>query len=329
MPLDASKRMTMQFLDDRNRIIRTNDALAYLYGLVLAESAITNLATGIEPDPQPWGASALHFSARLIETGQPLLLKVNVADEQLWWTRHLARSFPTQLPEVFAAGDRLGSERLGWVLWERVQGGLHPGWQGREFDMLLDAGVRFQIAARTLADSAQAAGAINELHESHLAELLEQGIRRDAPGPAGRLLDRLPEHWAWVTATCDTEICHGDLHMANALCRDLPPNGTALLIDHHPTRMPWACEPAKPEILNAEPTRAGCRDLVTKQAAIRRRYGLAVPDAADLARLQAIVLGWWAIQAWAYVGPNPDPAWRAPHVWHAENAAYISAAAIA
>ena len=321
--------MTMQLLDDSNRIIRTNDALAYLCSLVLAEPAITNLATGIEPDPQPWGASALHFSARLIASGQPVLLKVNVADEQLWWTRALAASFPEQLPQVFASGDRLGSERLGWVLWERVQGGLHPGWQGREFDMLLDAGVRFQIAARTLADSAQAAGAINELDEHDLAELLEQGVGREAPGPASRVLERLSEHWAWVTAACETEICHGDLHMANALCRDAPPNGTALLIDHHPTRMPWACEPAKPEILNAEPTRAGCRDLVLKQAAIRRRYGLAVPAQADLVRLQAIVLGWWAMQAWAYVGPDPDPAWRAPHVWHAENAAYISAAAAA
>lgn len=321
--------MTVQLLDDSNRIIRSNDALAYLVRLVLTESAITSHVTDLAPDPQPWGASALHFSARLTASGQPVLLKVNVADEQLWWTRALAASFPEQLPQVFAMGDHLCDERLGWVLWERVRGGLHPGWQGREFDLLLDAGVRFQLAARTLADSAQAAGAIDELDERQLAELLEQGVRRGAPGPASRVLDRLSAHWAWVTATCETEICHGDLHMANALCRELPPNGTALLIDHHPTRMPWACEPAKPEILNAEPSRAGCRDLVTKQAAIRQRYGLAVPADADLARLQAIVLGWWAIQAWAYVGPTPDPAWRAPHVWHAENAAYISAAAAA
>ena len=331
MPLlcagEVSERMAVQLLDDSNRIIRTNEALAYLHGLVLAEPAITNLATGIAPDPQPWGASALHFSARLIETGQPVLLKVNVADEQLWWTRALVTTFPEQLPQVYATGGHLCDERLGWVLWERVRGGLHPAWQGREFDLLLEAGVRFQIAARTLADAAQAAGAINELDEQHLAEGLEQGVRRGAPGPASLVLARLPEQWAWVTATCETEICHGDLHMANALCRDLPPHGTALLIDYHPTRMPWACEPAKPEILNAEPARAGCRDLVMKQAAIRRRYGLSAPAQADLVRLQAIVLGWCAMQAWAYVGPDPDPAWRAPHVWHAENAAYIAAAA--
>src|SRR6185436_17814057 len=123
--------------------------------------------------------------------------------------------------------------------------------------------------------------------------------------------------WAWVNAICETEICHGDLHMANALCRDEPPDGEALLIDHHPTRMPWACEPAKPEILNAEPTRAGCRTLIAKQATIRSRLGLSTPTRADLERLQAIVLGWWAIQVWADIGASPDPNWRARRVWHA------------
>ncbi len=214
-------------------------------------------------------------------------------------------------------------------LWERVPGGLYPGWQGREFDMLLEAGVKFQVASRTLADSAQAAGALNELRVEQLAEHIEQGVRRAAPGPAGRVLDRVFDDWAWVRGVCETEVCHGDLHMANALCRDEPPGGEALLIDHHPTRMPWACEPAKPEILNADPARPGCRGLVAKQAAIRARLGLSAPAGADLERLQAIVLGWWAIQMWAHIGPSPDPDWRAPHTWHAENEAYIAAAAAA
>jgi hypothetical protein len=124
-------------------------------------------------------------------------------------------------------------------------------------------------------------------------------------------------------------VCHGDLHMANALCRDEPPSGEALLIDYHPTRMPWACEPAKPEVLNAEPTRQGCRGLVAKQAAIRLRRGLTAPGGVELERLQAIVLGWWAIQMWGALGPTPDPSRRAPDIWHAENAAYIAAAAAA
>jgi hypothetical protein len=317
----------MQFLDARGCIIKTRDVVERLHDLVLAEPAITRVAAEVALDPQVWGQSGLHFSARLIGSGEPALLKVNVARDQLWWTRSLAQQYPELLPRVFATGDHIGGESLGWILWERVRNGLHPGWAGREFDMILEAGVRFQIASRTLAASAHAVGVLAELRVEDLAERLEQGVRRAAPGPADQVLRRVFEDWAWVNDICETEVCHGDLHMANALCRDDPPGGDALLIDYHPTRMPWACEAAKPEILTAEPTRIGCRMLVARQAAIRSRLGLSAPTGADLERLQAIVLGWWAIQMWAHIGSSPDPNWRARRIWHAENSAYIVAAA--
>ena len=319
----------MQLLDESGRVVRTRDVMEHLHRLVLSEPAIISIVSEIELDPQPWGRSALHFSARLVASGEPTLLKVNVARDQLWWTRSLAQEYPELIPYVFAAGERVDGQSLGWILWERVRGGLHPGWEGREFEMILEAGVRFQVASRKLAHRAQAAGALNELQVVDLAERLEQGVRRGAPAPAEKVLRRIYEHWAWVKDICETEVCHGDLHLGNALCRAEPPGGEALLIDHHPTRMPWACEAAKPEILNAEPSRNGCRGLVAKQARIRSGLGLSAPSAADLQRLQAIVLGWWAIQMWAYIGPSPDPNWRARRTWHVENSAYIAAAAAA
>lgn len=319
----------MQLLDQSNCVIKTRAVIEHLHRLVLCEPAIANVVFDLAPDPQPWGSSALHFSARTMGSGAEALIKINVPRDQLWWTRSLAHSHPQLLPHVVAAGESIGGEQLGWVIWERVAEGLHPGWQGREFDMLLEAGVKFQVAARALADAAQAAGVLHQLRAEDLAERIEQGVRRAAPGPASRVLERVFEDWAWVTSVCESEICHGDLHMANALSREAPPGGEALLIDYHPTRMPWACEPAKPEILNADPNRAGCRKLVTKQAAIRSRLGLSAPAGADLARLQAIVLGWWAIQMWGYIGPSPDPNWRDPQIWHAENSAYIAGAAAA
>ena len=319
----------MQILDESGRVVKTREVMEHLHRLVLSEPAIISVVSEIELDPQPWGRSALHFSARLIASGEPTLLKVNVARDQLWWTRSLAQEYPELIPSVFAAGERVDGERLGWILWERVRGGLHPGWEGREFEMILEAGVRFQVASRKLAHSAQAAGVLDELQVENLAERLEQGVCRAAPGPAEKVLGRVFEHWAWIKDICETEVCHGDLHMANALCRAEPPGGEALLIDHHPTRMPWACDAAKPEILNAEPSRKGCRGLVAKQAQIRSRLGLSAPSGAELQRLQAIVLGWWAIQTWAYIGPSPDPTWRSREVWYVENSAYIAAAAAA
>lgn len=317
----------MELLDQHRNMLKTPEAIAYASQLVLAEPAITTVVEDIEAEPQLWGSSALHFAARDRANGEQVLLKLNVPPDQLWWTRALADHAPEQLPRVFATGEQVGTTRLGWVIWERVAEGLHPGWQGREFDMLLDAGVRFQRVARQLTPAAQAAGILHELRIDDLATQIEQGIRRDAPAPAEQVLRRLAADWAWVSAVCETETCHGDLHMANALSREPPPGGVALLIDHHPTRMPWAYEPTKAEILNAEPGRAGCRELVTKQAAIRQRYGLSTPSGAELMRLQAIVLGWCAIQMWSYIGASPDPNWRGRDTWHAENRAYIAAAA--
>src|ERR1044071_4583929 len=124
----------MQLLDDSNRVIKTREVIEYIHRLVLAEPTITSDVAELHPDPQLWGMSALHFSARHISSGESVLLKVNVPTDQLWWTRSLARAYPELLPHVFATGERLGDTQLGWVIWERVQGGLHPGWQGREFD---------------------------------------------------------------------------------------------------------------------------------------------------------------------------------------------------
>jgi hypothetical protein len=317
----------LQLLDTLGGVIRTPEVAAHLHRLVLAEPGITSVADQIEIDAQQWGQSGLHFRALHHTSGVPLLLKVNVARDQLWWTRRLAHQHPEQIPNVYASGERLGDEPIGWVLWERVAGGLHPGWHGREFAMLLEAGVQFQLLARQHAAEAADAGALGELRIEDLAKRLQAGMERAAPEPAAALLRRLEDDWAWVSAVCETEVCHGDLHLANVLCREGPPGGSALLIDHHPTRMPWACEAARLEILNAEPTRAGCRGLVAQEAAIRVRHGLSAPGGTVLARLQTIMLGWWAIDTWAHVGPEPNPSWRNRAVWHAENTAYIAAAA--
>lgn len=120
----------MQLLDASARVIQTPTVIAHIHRLVLAEPAIIRVAAQVEPDPQPWGSSALHFAARHIRSDEPLLLKVHVPTDQLWWTRHLAHAYPELLPRVYATGERIGDTQLGWVLWERVPGGLHPSGKG-------------------------------------------------------------------------------------------------------------------------------------------------------------------------------------------------------
>src|SRR5215213_9060159 len=100
----------MQFLDARGCVLKTRSVVELLHQLVLAEPAIMRVAAEIAPDPQPWGSSGLHFSARLIGSGAPALLKINVARDQLWWTRSLAHAHSELLPRVFASGENVGTE---------------------------------------------------------------------------------------------------------------------------------------------------------------------------------------------------------------------------
>ncbi|MBK8797142.1 MAG: hypothetical protein IPM07_12705 [Anaerolineales bacterium] len=317
----------MKIFDENGKILLTPASIAYIHQLLLAEPAITGIANMTRPEIQEWGSTALHFAATAIETGESLLVKVNVPQDQLWWTRELTKNCPELLPHVYATGTQLAGIPLGWTVWERVFSGLNPGWQGREFEMLLEADVKFQQAAKCLEQSAREAGVLHELNIEEVSRDLERGMSRRPPGPAARVIERLGQDWHWVTTVCEFEVCHGDLHMANALCRSIPPDGEALLIDYHPVRMPWAIEPAKPEILNADPSRVGCRDLIIKQGHIRTKHGMSSPKADDLKRLQTIVLGWSAIHMWGYIGSNPDPLWRTHTIWRDENEAYIAAAA--
>src|SRR5262245_32539826 len=98
----------MQLLDARNRLMKGPEVIDFIFHRVRAEPVLASLISDIYPEPQPWGQSALHFSAHLIPSRQPVLLKVNVPFDQLWWTRHLALSHPHLLPHLFASGDQLG-----------------------------------------------------------------------------------------------------------------------------------------------------------------------------------------------------------------------------
>jgi hypothetical protein len=235
--------------------------------------------------------------------GQPVLLKLGVGVEERHWMRVLALHAPDLVPTLFASGDRLGRApalALGWLVLERLPSGLHPGWRGEEFTMLLEAGVRFQAIARRLPP-----GPVRVVDEAAVRRGLERGLALRPPGPAERLLGRFAADWAWVAAVCPPEVCHGDLHMANALCRTPPPApGQAVLIDPAPAMQPWAFDAAWPQVLNSiDRARRGYLGLVPRMAALRAAHGLPACEGPALGRLAAMTLGWFALFAW---GLSPD-----------------------
>lgn len=270
-----------------------------------------------------WGTSGLHFAGKWTVSGADVVLKVGVSPSQRWWTQAIAKEDPGLAPMLFASGTQLGDTQLNWILTERLPGGLHSGWNGLEFGMLMAAGARFHRFARRHPTGPHSVTTTDEV-----AAWIRSAIGRGAPGPAASLLDSLDRDWRFVCEVCPPEICHGDLHMANVLCRTPAPQlSDPVLIDFEPRFMPWAFEAAYCQVLNSDPFRVGWQGLVPLMAVHREALGLpTIGSDADLKRVEAITLGWYALRMWSILGPDTDPSWRPPEVWHAAIDGYVTQA---
>ena len=304
------------------RVRSDPEAVALIRDQVRAEPVLRGL-TDVEVFGAEWGTSGLHFTGRWTVSGVEVVLKVGVSASQRWWTETIARDDPGLAPMLLARGSRLGDTGLGWILTERLPGGLHAGWNGLEFGMLMAAGARFQRFARSHPTGPHSVTTVDEV-----AGWIGSAIGRGAPGPAAVLVGSLDQDWRFVCEACPPEICHGDLHMANVLSRTLAPQlSDAVLIDFEPSVMPWAFEAAYCQVLNSDPTRTGWRGLVRLMAQRREALGLpAISGDARLERVEAITLGWYALRMWSILGPDTDPSWRPPAVWRAATDGYVTQA---
>jgi hypothetical protein len=283
------------------RISRRPEVLAALAELVRRDSRLEILVTKPRADLQDWSATGVHDTGTWHATGESVFLKLGVTDAELFWTRWLTSHAPDLVPTLLASGDQLGpspGRDVGWIVTEKLPYGLDPSWQGNEFAMLLEAGVRFQEAAREAP-----AERCRVIDQAEVRGRLERGLAHAPPGPARQLVDRFYRDWEWVVAVCPPEVCHGDLHLANALARVPPPAvSPAVLIDPAPALQLWAFDAARAQLLNSiDRRRPGYTHLVERMAAPWETYGLPTCRGTDLSRLAAISLGWFAIIVWGRV----------------------------
>lgn len=247
----------------------------------------------ITPDIQEWGLAALHFAAHEISKGQPVIIKAGVSEGEIYWTTELARVAPDWFPKLFTSGRTPSG--IGFLVSERVSyGPFGPMWQGREFDLLLEATAHFYRAAQS----------VEPQHLPHFSfgninGWLSEGSKRNPPGDWQTVLTHAEQDYAWLSQVWPLEVCHGDLHLSNGLSRSPAPDGPAVLIDLEPVLGFWILDAAYLEVLTSgNQERPGIGNVVPRLASFRQRMGLPVPPEEVQERATRIALSWLAIKQW-------------------------------
>jgi hypothetical protein len=163
-----------------------------------------------------------------------VVIKLPVPQTERLWLVRLAQTVDV-VPRIYFHGDKLGQYDINWIVMEYLpHGPLSKQWDGIEFDLLVEAYGRLAKAMSAYPVDEQPpqkdwevilqksrdmvhAHSIND--EQRWGKALKKAHRK-LKGWLTKLEDEPQDHW-----------CHGDLHFGNALCRDAPPQGPALLID--------------------------------------------------------------------------------------------------
>jgi len=246
-----------------------------------------------------------HFASTHPIKGTPVLLKIGSGLGERYWMEQISRTAPDIVPTVYATGSRLGKLEVGWILLERIEAyDLGAGWQGNEFEMLLEAAARFQAAAHRIPNRHTIQADLQWLRAC-----VDQGIQWGAPGPTNIIVDRMERDFAWVCSVCPPGVCHGDIHLGNGLPLGPPPKRCQLLlVDARPHWIPWAFEAAYLQSLVAGGKKyQGDTGLVAKLSNYRTHLGLTSCPGNELKRLETILMGWHMTWVWDPEDAEEEP----------------------
>jgi hypothetical protein len=264
------------------RLRRQPDVIAALIAAFQSDPQTAGQFRNLHFEPPPEHSSHLFLYATLNQTDTPVIVKLSVDPWERYWMTSIDRTAPGLVSRVFAGGECIGPYPLCWLALEHVPYALSHDWGDRMYELLAEAAVRFQAAARVI--DRRYVGMV--CYHSTQANL-EQAQREGCPGPVQRVIDRLDEDWNWVNAQCGLEVCFGDLTMGNAASVTPPPTGEQIrLIDPLPRIAPWAWDAAYCQTLDAN----NDVRMIHSMAAARQAQGLPVPKPTALDRLATILL---------------------------------------
>jgi len=258
-----------------------------------------------------------------------VVVKLPIPPQELRWLERLQADRVAHgpvVPRLYAGGRELGGYDLVWAVMQRMAyGPLDEQWAGREVELLVDAAARFHAACAAYEiDAAPRAEDWPDVLKRARAALRERGLPETQRWNAAvKALQKKLKKMLAVWDERERQWCHGDLHLANAMTADAPPQGPAVLFDLAMVHVGHWVEDAVyfEHLYWHAPKRLG-GDIVKQLAQQRKAYGL--KGDAHWPRLAAIRRALIAAAA-----PAMNPAQTSPAYLHAALGVLESALATA
>ncbi len=217
------------------------------------------------------------------EQEHPVVLKIPIVRKELRWTKRM-QDMDGVAPRLFAFGEQLNGYDLAWMVIERFPvGPLGKRWDDSNIERIADAAARFTAAASVF-DLDQGgrkedwkdlvSKARKSIRENHLDN---QKDWKKALTRLNKKLDSVIEIWRGRRID---QWLHGDLHLANAMCRNEKKLSPVALIDLAEVHAGHWIEDAVylERQLWGHKTRLKATKPVNAMAAARRKNGLRVDD---------------------------------------------------
>ena len=271
------------------------------------------------------GGAATGFSTWQNGNQDPskVVVKFPIVEKELRWTRRL-QDDDGVVPALLAGNEELGGYDLAWMIIERFPvGPLGKHWEDSNIDRIADAAARFTKSATPYPIDQD--GRLENW--SKLFSMAKQSVRENhiehqpkwkkSHSLIVKKLSYLQELWR---SRPISEWLHGDLHLANAMCRSDSPDADVSLIDLAEVHAGHWVEDAVylERQLWGHKTRLKATKPVHAMAAARKRHGLAVEENySDLVDVRRLML---AGTAPAFMQSEGAPRYLASCLLQLENA---------
>ncbi|MGY8752727.1 MAG: aminoglycoside phosphotransferase family protein [Phycisphaerales bacterium] len=182
------------------------------------------------------GGAATGFATWKInddETSE-VVIKLPVNQKELRWTRKL-QELNGVVPKLYASGEQLNGYDLAWIIIERFPiGPLGGQWNNNNIKRIAEAAARFTNKASSFSVDQEGrredwktllTNSRNSVRENHIEN---ESTWKKTHSLIAKKLDYLMEIWR---ARRIDQWLHGDLHLANAMCRCDNPSSKVALID--------------------------------------------------------------------------------------------------